>query len=44
MTQKNVPVTLPLSFTVGTAQHFYGTNQNFNYKATEGKTGTAKSS
>ena len=44
VTQKNVPVTLPLSFTVGTAQHFYGTNQNFNYKATEGKTGTAKSS
>jgi hypothetical protein len=43
-TQKNVPVSLPLSFTVGTAQHFYGTNQNFNYKATEGKTGTAKSS
>jgi hypothetical protein len=44
VTQKNVPVSLPLSFTVGTAQHFYGTNQNFNYKATEGKTGTAKSS
>ncbi len=44
VTQKNVPVTVPLSFTVGTAQHFYATDQPFNYKATEGKTGTAKSS
>jgi hypothetical protein len=43
-TQKNVPVTVPLSFIVGTAQHYYGTDQAFTYKATEGKSGTAKSS
>jgi len=43
-TVSNVPVTVPLSFTVGTAQHFYGTTQAFTYKATEGKTGTAKNS
>jgi hypothetical protein len=41
---KNVPVTVPLSFVVGSAQHYYGTDQAFTYKATEGKTGTAKSS
>jgi hypothetical protein len=43
-TQKNVPVSLPLSFTVGSAQHYYGTVQAFTYKATQGKTGTAKNS
>jgi hypothetical protein len=40
----NVAVTVPLSFVVGSAQHYYGTDQAFTYKATEGKTGTAKSS
>jgi hypothetical protein len=43
-TVKNVPVTVPLSFVVGAGQHYYGTDQAFSYKATEGKTGTAKSS
>jgi hypothetical protein len=43
-TVKNVPVTLPLSFVVGSMQHFYGTTQAFTYKATQGKTGTAKNS
>jgi hypothetical protein len=41
---KNVPVTVPLSFTVGTASHFYGTEEPFTYKATAGKSGTASSS
>jgi hypothetical protein len=43
-TVKNVPVTVPLSFTVGSAQHYFATDQAFSYKATENKTGTAKSS
>jgi hypothetical protein len=41
---KNVAVTVPLSFTVGAANHFYGTEEPFTYKATEGKSGTASSS
>jgi hypothetical protein len=40
----NVPVTVPLSFTVGPTGAYFGTNQSFTYKATAGKTGTAKSS
>jgi hypothetical protein len=39
---QNVPVTVPVSFTAG-AGH-YGAAQAFTYKATQGKTGTAKSS
>jgi len=39
---KNVPVTVPLSFTVGNANNYYGTEQSLTYKATAGKSGTAK--
>jgi hypothetical protein len=40
-TVKNVPVTVPVSFT---AAKVFATEQNFTYKATAGKTGTAKNS
>jgi len=39
---KNVPVTVPVRFTAGPGT--YATDQAFTYKATQGKTGTAKSS
>jgi hypothetical protein len=39
---QNVPVTVPVTFTAGPGK--YGTDQAFTYKATQGKTGTAKSS
>jgi hypothetical protein len=42
-TVSNVPVSLPLSFTVGTVAH-YGTDLPLTYKAKEGKSGTAKTS
>jgi hypothetical protein len=42
-TESKVPVTVPLSFSVGTAGS-YGTTQAFTYKATAGKSGTASSS
>src|SRR5262249_54235966 len=42
VTQKNVPVTVPVTFTAG--PNMFSTDQSFNYKATEGKTGTAKNS
>jgi hypothetical protein len=41
-TQKNVPVTVPVTFTAG--PNMYSTDQDFTYKATQGKTGTAKNS
>jgi hypothetical protein len=41
-TVSNVPVTVPVSFTAG--PQTYATEQNFTYKATQGKTGTAKNS
>jgi hypothetical protein len=40
-TVKNVPVTVPASFT---ASQTFATEQNFTYTATEGKKGTAKNS
>jgi hypothetical protein len=41
---KNVPVTVPLSYTVGVGNHFFATEQPFTYKATAEKSGTASSS
>lgn len=41
-TVKNVPVTVPVSFTAG--PQTYATEQNFTYTATQGKKGTAKNS
>ena len=43
-TVNKVPVAVPLSFTVGAANHYYGTEQAFTYKAKAGKSGTASSS
>ena len=39
-TQKNVAVTVPVMFTAGPGE--FATDQGFTYKATQGKTGTAK--
>ncbi len=41
-TVKNVSVSVPLSYTVGNTNHF-NTEQDFTYKATAGKSGTASS-
>ena len=41
-TVSNVPVTIPLTFTVGTQGAGWGVDQAFTYNATQGKSGTAK--
>ena len=43
-TVSKVPVTVPLSYTVGVAGNFFATDQAFTYKAKAGKSGTANSS
>jgi len=41
-TVSNVPVSIPLTFAVGSAGAGYGVDQAFTYNATQGKSGTAK--
>ncbi len=43
-TVSNVPVTVPLSYTVGVGNNLFATEQPFTYKAKVGKSGTASSS
>lgn len=43
-TASNAAVSIPVTFTVGTAGAGYGVDQPFTYNATQGKSGTAKAS